>query len=142
MLRLILLYELTVFAVASDEVLHETVPAEYEKMVHQLVEEMAVVRYYYQRAAELLQIFFKYVERHDVKVVGRLVKNQQVRLLHQDRKQVETAFFSSAELLYLVVQHFMREKETVEQPGVVHYVQNGVVRVEGNAALVVIPDLK
>ena len=57
-------------------------------MVYQFVQEMSVVRYNDQRAAELLQVLFKDVQGDDVKVVGRLVENQQVRLLHEDRKQV------------------------------------------------------
>ena len=91
---------------------------------------MTVVRYDDKRSAELLEILLKDVEGHDIEVVGRLVENQKVRLLHQDGEQVEPALFTSAEFLYLVVEHLVREEESVEQPCVVDNVQHSVVWVE------------
>ena len=62
--------------------------------------------------------------------------------MHQDSEKVQAPFFSTAELFNLVVQHLMRKEEAVEQPCVVHDIQNGVLRVEVHAALVVVADLK
>ena len=59
------------------------------------VEKMAVVADYQQAALEFLKVFLQDIEGHDVQVIGRLVENQQVRLLHQDGKQVEPALFAS-----------------------------------------------
>ena len=66
-------------------------------MVHDAVEEVAVVAHDNQGAAVLLEVFFKYVEGYDVQVVGGLVEYEKIRVLHQDGEQVEPALLSSGE---------------------------------------------
>ena len=122
--------------------LYKTVSAEDEQVVYKFVKEMTVVGYYDKRSSELLQVFFKNVQCNDIQVIGRLVENQQVRLLHKDSQQIQTSFLTAAELLDLVVEHLMREKESVQQPCVVYDIKYRVIRVERHSALMIVTDLQ
>ena len=61
---------------------------ENEEMVNDFVCKEAVVADNYYAAREVLQIFFEYFKGLYVKVVCRLVKDKEVRILHQDGAEV------------------------------------------------------
>ena len=119
-----------VLAVASYKVLYEAVATEDEEVVDELVKEVSVVGYDDERASELLEVLLKNIQCDDVEVVCRLVEDQQVRLLHQDCQKVESSLLTTAEFLDLIVEHLVWEEETVQEPGVVHYVKYGVIRIK------------
>ena len=137
-----LLYEFPVLAVCAGEVLYHTISAEYEQMVCKPVEEMSVVGDDDKCPVEFLQVFFKYVQGDNVKVVGRFIHDEHIGLLHQNGQQVQPAFLSSAQLFDLVVEHVMREEESSEQACVVYNVEHSVFRGESDAFLPVISYLQ
>mgnify|MGYP006957392537 CR=1 FL=1 len=142
LLSLVVLDELPILAVAADEVLDLTVAAEHEQVIDQTVQKMTVVGNQNQRAFELFQVLFKNIYGHDVQIVGRLVHDKQVRLLHQDGQQVQATFLSTGKLADAVVQHVVREKELTQEMGVVHCLQNGLVLIELHSALTVVAYLQ
>ena len=64
---------------------------------------------------EVGQIFFKDLERGDVKVVGRFVKNEEVGILHQYRAEVELAALTAGEFVDVVVLLLRREEEILQK---------------------------
>ena len=103
---------------------------------------MSVVRYDYQRAFELLKVFLQHIQRHDVEVVGRLVQDEQVRVLHQNRHQVEPSPFAAGQFGHLRVEHVMAEQELSQEMRVVNGLQNGLFLIEFHSALAVIADFQ
>ena len=61
------------------------------------VEKVAVVADGDDRSWKMLEIILEHLQRADVEVVGRLVEEEDVVLLHEDREQIETAAFSAGE---------------------------------------------
>lgn len=55
---------------------------------------MAVVRYDNQRPFELYQRFGQRTAHVEIEVVGRFIKQQQVRALPDDQRQHQTGFFA------------------------------------------------
>ncbi len=111
-------------------------------MLHEAVKEVAVVRDDNKASLILLEVFLQNVERNDVKVVGGLVENEKVRLLHQNRQKIEPSAFPSAKSRNLIVQHIVREEKTAQKRGVVHCVKHRVVLVELHPALVIVADFE
>ena len=66
-------------------------------MIHRAVHEKVVVAHYYHAAIEFRQIVLQNLERRDVEVVGRLVKDKEVGLAHKHHRQVESPFLASAQ---------------------------------------------
>ena len=71
-------------------------------MVYYLVHEIAVVAHHDDATRKILKIFFQYLQRLDVEVVGRLVQHQEVRISHQHRTEVELAFLAATQLVNVV----------------------------------------
>ena len=57
-------------------------------MVGDFIDEVAVMRNHDHAPLERLQVLFQYAERHDVQIVRRLVEDQEIGTLHQDRAEV------------------------------------------------------
>ena len=89
--------------IVSREILHIALAFENKQMIHHLVHEIAVVADYDYTTMEILQILFKHLKRNDVKVICRLVKNQEIGVLHKDGTQVQTAFFSAGEFINIAL---------------------------------------
>ena len=68
-----------------------------------MVKEITVVRYGNHRAGILLQMLFEPVDAFCVKVVGRLVKQQNVGLLQQQTAQSHTTTLAAAQGLHRLV---------------------------------------
>ena len=85
----------SVLRIVAREVLYLSIAFENEQMVYHLIHEIAVVRYYYDTAGEVLQVFFEYLKRLNIKVVGRLVEYQEVRIAHQYSAQIELALLAT-----------------------------------------------
>ena len=83
-------------------------------MVHNLVHEVTVVADYDDASGEVLQILFEHFKRLYVKVVGRLVEYEEVRIAHQYGAQIELAFLSSAQLVHIVMLLFGWEEEVLQ----------------------------
>ena len=109
-------------------------------MVYQTVQEMTVMRHYYQRAFVLLQILFQYFQGHDVKVVGRLVQDEEVGLLHQDGKQVQAPAFTTGKAFHRIVEHVVGKQESAQKMSVVHCLEHSLARLELHSGLMIIAD--
>ena len=84
-------------------------------MIHYLVHEIAVVTYNDNATGKILQVFLQYLECLDIEVVGRLIKNQKVRIPHQHRTEIELAFLASTQLIYVVVLLFWSKEEELQE---------------------------
>ena len=84
-------------------------------MIHYLVHEIAVVTYYDNATGEILQVFLQYLECLDIKVVGRLIENQKVRIPHQHRTEIELALLASTQLIYVVVLFLWSKEEELQE---------------------------
>ena len=79
-----------------------------------------------------MQVFFEYLKRLNIKVVGRLVEYQEVRIVHQYSAQIELALLATRQFCHVVVLHFGREKEVVEELRRRHVATTAKVYVVGN----------
>ena len=66
------------------------------------------------RAAEILKIVLENGQRGNVKVIGRLVKKQDIRGSHEDLQKVEPLSFAAGELFDAVPLKLGREQEAFE----------------------------
>ena len=71
-----------VIGVVAWKVLYLSPALEYEEVIHNLIHEIAVVRDNHQAALIVQKELFQDVERNDVKVIGWLVQNEEVRVLN------------------------------------------------------------
>ena len=84
-------------------------------MVYYLVHEIAVVAHHDDATRKILKIFFQYLQRLDVEVVGRLVQHQEVRIPHQHRTEVKLALLAAAQLVNVVVLLLGRKEEELQK---------------------------
>ena len=105
----------TILRVVAREVLDDTIALENEQMIHYLVHEVAVVADHDDTAGEVFEILLQHLQRLYVEVVGRLVKDKEVRIAHEHGAEVELAAFATAELVDIVVLLLRREHEIVEE---------------------------
>ena len=80
----------------------------------QFVQEIPVVGDDDERAAVTLQIAFQPFERTDVQVVRRLIQQQHVRLLQQQRSHSEPRAFAAGEGAHRLVQVVVRKSEAAQ----------------------------
>ena len=73
-------------------------------LVAHIIKEIAVVRHHQQAAAHTREILFEPLHHLKVKVVRRLVKNHQLRLLNEHRSQRHTLLLPARELLHGLVE--------------------------------------
>ena len=66
-------------------------------MVNNLIHKVAVVGNDDQTAWKVQEKIFQNIERNDIEVVRRLVKNQKVWVLNQDRTQIQSFSFAPTE---------------------------------------------
>ena len=76
--RILLLLPLAVVGIVARKIFYRSVAGKHEKVVHDIVEEITVVAHYDHAPFEVGQIFLKYTEGYNVKVVGGLVEYQEV----------------------------------------------------------------
>ena len=76
-----------------------------------LIEKFAVVRNHQDRAGIVLQIFLKPEQRFEVEMVGRFVEQQQVRLLHEQPRQVRAHDPAAAHFARLAGRNPFRESQ-------------------------------
>ena len=107
-------------------------------MVHEAVQEVAVVGDDDKGAFELQKILFQNVQRDDVKVIGGLVQDKEIGPAHEHRQEVKPPPFASGEPLHGGVQHLVREKEASQKVGVVDGFKDGLPRLEFHSLLPVI----
>jgi len=88
---------LKVFVIAAP-VADQPALADFDNAADDLVEELAVVRNDEDRARITLEIFLEPEQRLEVEVVGRLVQQQQIRLLRQQPRQVRPHHPAAAHL--------------------------------------------
>ena len=81
-------------------------------MVYNLVHEITVVRHDNNTPLEVAQILLQYTQCSDVEIVGRLIKNQKVWVSHEYGTEMQTAFLTTTQLIYIVVL-FLRSKQEV-----------------------------
>ena len=84
-------------------------------MIYYLVHEIAVVTYYDNATGEILQVFLQHLECLDIKVVGRLIEDQEVRIPHQHRTEIELALLASTQLIYVVVLFLWSKEEELQE---------------------------
>ena len=104
-----LFYVFPVFGITSDKILDYSVSAEDEEMVYQAVEEMTVMGDNNQASFILHQILFQYVEGNYVKIVGRFVENEKIRLLLKNSQKIKASFFPSGQPRNGGVKHIVGE---------------------------------
>ncbi len=75
---------------------------------------MTVVRDHNQRAFEIDQRFGQRLTHIQIQVVGRFIKQQQVRALPDDQCQHQTRFFTSGEAASLFADFIALEAESAE----------------------------
>ena len=75
-------------------------------MIHQFVHKKPVVGNHDKATAEFGQVFLQYVQGYNIKIVGRFIEDQEVRIAHQHRHQVKTAPFAAAEFFDIHILHF------------------------------------
>jgi len=93
---LCLLFELRVaqgspfekIGVGTGKIFYLSATLENEQVFGHLIHKIAVVRHHHNAPSEVLEILFEYLQGCDVEVVGRLVENQEVGVLHQDSAEV------------------------------------------------------
>ena len=66
---------------------------------------------------EILQILFQDLEGLYVQVIGRLIKNKEIGILHQHSTEIQFASLSSTEFIHIVVLLFGREEEALQKLG-------------------------
>ena len=101
-------------------------------MVYYLVHEIAVVAHYDDATRKILKIFFQYLQRLDVEVVGRLVQHQEVRIPHQHRAEIKLALLAAAQLVNVVVLLLGRKEEELQKLRSRHVLAAAQVYVIGN----------
>ena len=84
-------------------------------MIYHLVHEVTVVTHHDYASGEILQVFFQYLEGLDIKVVGRLIEHQEVRIPHQHRTEIELALLATAQLIYIVVLLLGSKEEELQE---------------------------
>ena len=80
-------------------------------MVNNFVHEVAVVAYYDDTSREICQVFFEYLQRLDIEVVGGFVEHKEIGVVHQNCAQVELATFSATQFIDIVVLLFGGEQK-------------------------------
>ena len=58
-----------------------------------VIKEESVVAYHDQASLELRETILQYAERHDVKIISRLIENQEVGRTHQHRRKLQPIYF-------------------------------------------------
>lgn len=80
-------------------------------MVGDLIDKEAVVGDDDDRSSERGEIILKDVEREDVEIVGRLVEEEEVGILHEHRDEVEAFALAAREGVDSDVVHLVGEEE-------------------------------
>ena len=106
---------LPVLRVVAWEILDAAFSLEHQQVVHNLVHEITVVADDDDAPREVLQVFFQYLQRHNVQVVRRLVQHQEVRVPHEHRTQIQLAPFSARQLVHVVVLLLRRKQEVLQK---------------------------
>ena len=84
-------------------------------MVYHLIHKIAVVTNHDNTSWKILKILFENLEGYDIKIVGRLVENQEVRILHQYRTKVQLATLATTKFIHVVVLLFGSKKEILKE---------------------------
>ena len=90
------------------------VSCEYKGMVHGAVHKEAVMAHDDDAAVELRQVFLQDFEGGDVKVVGRLIEDEEIGLGHQYHGQVEPAALATTQFGNELLLVLGREQEVTE----------------------------
>ena len=88
--------------------------------------------YYDNATGEILQVFLQHLECLDIKVVGRLIENQKVRIPHQHRTEIELALLASTQLIYVVVLFLWSKEEELQELRSRHVLAISQVDIIGN----------
>ena len=64
-------------------------------MVYDSIKEVSVVTDDNQTSSKVLQIFLKYIQCDDIQIVGRLVKDEKIGVLHQNGEQIKPSFLAA-----------------------------------------------
>ena len=84
-------------------------------MINHLIHEITIVAHNDNATWEILQIFFENLQGKNIEIVGGLVENKEVGVLHQYRTQVEFASFTTTELIYIIMLLLRRKKEILQE---------------------------
>ena len=84
-------------------------------MVDDLIHEVAVVAHHDDTTGEVLKVFLENLKRLDIEVVGGLVENEEVGILHQYGAEIELALLAAGEFIDVVVLLFGGEEEMLQE---------------------------
>ena len=84
-------------------------------MVHHLVHEVAVVRHDDDAALKVLQVLLQDLQSDDVHVVGGLVQNEEVGVLHEHRAQLQATALATGEFVDIVLLLKRSEHEMLQE---------------------------
>ena len=84
------------------------------KLINTIRQQTAVMRHHNQCAVKLLQSHHQCVAHVQIQVIGRLIKQQQMRLLPNQQRQCQTRFFTTREIDDGFVHTITREIKTTE----------------------------
>ena len=65
-------------------------------MVDDLIQEIAVVGDDHHTAIKRCQVFFQDIKGEDIEIIGRLVEDKEIRMLHQHCNEIKPSFFPAA----------------------------------------------
>ena len=101
--------------IVAGEILDFSVSVEYEQVVNDLVHEVTVVADHDDTAGEVHEVFFENLECLDIQVIGGLVENKEIGILHQYRTEVELALLTTREFIDVVVLLFRCEEKMLQK---------------------------
>ena len=101
--------------VVAGEVLDVAIAVEYEEVVDDFVHKISVVADDDDAAAEGGEVVLKDVEGGDIEVVGGLIEDEEVGVLHEDHAELEAPALAAGELVDVVLLLEGCEEEMLEE---------------------------
>ena len=113
-LRFTAIFSLHRIEAVASFVYIQLVIIDFKYPVDRLIQEVSVVRYYYDSSLVVFQILFQPLESSDVQMVGRFVKEQDVRFSEEQTRQRQPRSFAAGKSRYLLVVAVFLERHATE----------------------------
>ena len=98
-----------VFCIVSGIILYDAIAFKSEDVSREFVEKKSVMRGNQKYSVVCAQEIFQQIKCLNVKVIGGLVKNEKIRTLKQNEKEIESSFFTATEFPEFVMLDCRRE---------------------------------
>src|SRR5687768_5420600 len=80
-----------------------------------MIHKITVVRDEHRTSGELIEVVLQHIQGVDIKVIGWLIQNEEVRIRDKQFQQLQSFFLPTAQLAYVVVLLFRREEKIIEE---------------------------